>query len=51
MVFSYAQEGKVNGGQGRQQRDLAKLVDRYSGCLDTRGDLRAQVEKLCREWR
>jgi AbrB family looped-hinge helix DNA binding protein len=28
-----------------------ELVDRYSGCLDTRGDLRKQVEGLSEEWR
>jgi hypothetical protein len=28
-----------------------ELVDRYSGCLDTGGDLREQVEGLREEWR
>lgn len=28
-----------------------ELVDRYSGCLDTGGDLRKQVEGLREEWR
>lgn len=28
-----------------------ELVDRYSGCLDTGGDLRRQVEGLRGEWR
>jgi AbrB family looped-hinge helix DNA binding protein len=30
---------------------LDELLDRYSGCLDTGGDLRAQVEGLRGEWR
>jgi bifunctional DNA-binding transcriptional regulator/antitoxin component of YhaV-PrlF toxin-antitoxin module len=28
-----------------------ELVDRYSGCLNTGGDLREQVEGLREEWR
>jgi bifunctional DNA-binding transcriptional regulator/antitoxin component of YhaV-PrlF toxin-antitoxin module len=28
-----------------------ELVDRYSGCLDTGGELRKQVEDLRGEWR
>jgi bifunctional DNA-binding transcriptional regulator/antitoxin component of YhaV-PrlF toxin-antitoxin module len=28
-----------------------ELIDRYSGCLDTGGDLRKQVEGLREEWR
>jgi len=28
-----------------------ELVDRYSGCLDTGGDLRKRVEGLREEWR
>jgi AbrB family looped-hinge helix DNA binding protein len=28
-----------------------ELLDRYSGCLDTGGKLRAQVEGLREEWR
>jgi bifunctional DNA-binding transcriptional regulator/antitoxin component of YhaV-PrlF toxin-antitoxin module len=27
------------------------LIDRYSGCLDTGGELRRQVEGLREEWR
>lgn len=27
------------------------LIERYSGCLQTGGDLRRQVEELHREWR
>jgi len=30
---------------------IDELVDRYSGCLDTGGDLRRQVEGLREEWR
>ncbi|MGH2974926.1 MAG: AbrB/MazE/SpoVT family DNA-binding domain-containing protein [Solirubrobacterales bacterium] len=30
---------------------IDKLVDRYSGCLDTGGHLRRQVEGLREEWR
>lgn len=30
---------------------IDELVDRYSGCLDTSGDLRRQVEGLREEWR
>jgi AbrB family looped-hinge helix DNA binding protein len=30
---------------------LDELLDRYSGCLDTGGNLRAQVEGLGGEWR
>jgi len=30
---------------------IDELVDRYSGCLDTRGDLRTRVEGLRDEWR
>jgi AbrB family looped-hinge helix DNA binding protein len=30
---------------------LDELLDRYSGCLDTGGSLRAQVEGLRGEWR
>jgi bifunctional DNA-binding transcriptional regulator/antitoxin component of YhaV-PrlF toxin-antitoxin module len=28
-----------------------ELIDRYSGCLDTGGDMREQVEGLREEWR
>lgn len=28
-----------------------ELIDRYSGCLDTGGDLRGRVEGLREEWR
>jgi len=28
-----------------------ELIDRYSGCLDTGGDLREHVEGLREEWR
>ncbi len=30
---------------------IDELIDRYSGCLDTGGDLRRQVEGLREEWR
>jgi bifunctional DNA-binding transcriptional regulator/antitoxin component of YhaV-PrlF toxin-antitoxin module len=30
---------------------IDELVDRYSGCLDTGGDLGGQVEGLREEWR
>lgn len=30
---------------------IDELVDRYSGCLETGGDLREQVEGLREEWR
>jgi bifunctional DNA-binding transcriptional regulator/antitoxin component of YhaV-PrlF toxin-antitoxin module len=30
---------------------VAELIDRYSGCLDTGGDLRERVEGLRDEWR
>jgi hypothetical protein len=30
---------------------IDELIDRYSGCLDTGGDLRKQVEGLREEWR
>jgi len=30
---------------------LDELLDRYSGCLDTGGDLRGRVEGLRGEWR
>jgi AbrB family looped-hinge helix DNA binding protein len=30
---------------------LDELVDRYSGCLETGGDLRERVEGLRAEWR
>lgn len=30
---------------------IDELLDRYSGCLDTGGGLREQVEGLRREWR
>lgn len=30
---------------------LDELIDRYSGCLDTAGDLRERVEGLREEWR
>lgn len=29
---------------------IDELIDRYSGCLDTGGDLRRQVEGLREEW-
>jgi AbrB family looped-hinge helix DNA binding protein len=29
---------------------IDELLDRYSGCLNTGGDLRAQVEGLRKEW-
>ena len=30
---------------------LDELLDRYSGCLDTKGTLRGRVEELREEWR
>jgi hypothetical protein len=30
---------------------IDELVDRYSGCLETGGDLRERVEGLREEWR
>lgn len=30
---------------------IDELLDRYSGCIDSGGDLREQVEGLRREWR
>ena len=30
---------------------IDELLDRYSGCVDSGGDLREQVEGLRREWR
>jgi len=30
---------------------IDELVDRYSGCIDTGGELREQVEGLRQEWR
>jgi hypothetical protein len=30
---------------------IDELVDRYSGCLDSSGDLRKRVESLRDEWR
>jgi bifunctional DNA-binding transcriptional regulator/antitoxin component of YhaV-PrlF toxin-antitoxin module len=30
---------------------IDELVDRYSGCIDTSGDLRKRVEGLREEWR
>jgi AbrB family looped-hinge helix DNA binding protein len=30
---------------------IDELVDRYSGCLETGGDLRGRVEGLREEWR
>jgi len=30
---------------------LDEMVDRYSGCIDTGGDLRERVEGLREEWR
>ena len=30
---------------------IDELIDRYSGCLDTGGDLRERVEGLREEWR
>lgn len=44
-------KAKEQRGQGRRPRDLTKLIDRYSGSLDSRGELRAQVAKLRKEWR
>jgi AbrB family looped-hinge helix DNA binding protein len=30
---------------------MGELLDRYSGCLDGRGELRAQIERARDEWR
>jgi hypothetical protein len=32
-------------------QEIGKLVDRYSGCLDTGGDLNVRVDGLREEWR
>jgi hypothetical protein len=32
------------------QTEIENLVDRYSGCLSTGGDLREQLERLRDEW-
>jgi len=40
------------GGAGRViLTRVDELLDRYSGCLQTSGDLREQVEGLREEWR
>jgi bifunctional DNA-binding transcriptional regulator/antitoxin component of YhaV-PrlF toxin-antitoxin module len=40
------------GGQGRViLTRVDELLDRYSGCLQTGGDLRQQVKGLREEWR
>ena len=38
-------------GEQKQQDEHRELIDRYSGCLDTGGDLGSQVEGLREEWR
>ncbi|MGA8744623.1 MAG: hypothetical protein WB507_02015 [Solirubrobacterales bacterium] len=30
---------------------VGEPIDRYSGCLDTDGELRERVDGLCDEWR
>ena len=30
---------------------VGELIDRYSGCLDSRGELRERVDRLRDEWR
>lgn len=34
-----------------ESREISKLIDRHSGCLDADGDLHARVEGLRDEWR
>lgn len=34
-----------------ESREVGKLIDRHSGCLDTDGDLHVRVDGLRDEWR
>jgi hypothetical protein len=45
--FTYAQKGKETVVLTR----IDELVDRYSGCSETGGDLRERVEGLREKWR
>lgn len=34
-----------------ERREIGTLIDCYSGCLDTHGDLHARADELRDEWR
>lgn len=46
-----ARDPKALAAYRAESREIGKLIDRYSGCLDTDGDLHAQVGGLRDEWR
>ncbi len=46
-----AQDPKAVAAYRAESREIGKLIDRHSGCLDTDGDLHARVERLRGEWR
>lgn len=45
-----ARDPKALAAYRAESREIGKLIDRYSGCLDTDGGLRAKVDGLRDEW-
>jgi len=45
-----ARNPKALAAYRAESREIGELIDRYSGCLDTDGDLRAQADGLRDEW-
>jgi hypothetical protein len=46
-----ARDPKAFAAYRAESREIGKLIDCYSGCLDTDGGLRAKVDGLRDEWR
>jgi hypothetical protein len=46
-----AEDPKAFAAYRAESREISKLIDRHSGCLDTDGDIHARVEGLRDEWR
>lgn len=46
-----AEDPKALAAYRAESREICKLIDRHSGCLDTDGDLRVRVGGLRDEWR
>jgi hypothetical protein len=54
FVYMKKRKDQTKASSKRQVRiptRIDELLDRYSGCLATGGDLRQRVEELRKEWR
>ena len=45
-----AQDPQALAAYRAESQEISELIDGYSGCLDTDGDLRTSVDELRAEW-